>query len=345
MIHCGADVHSKSTHLTILSGRGVELFSGPVPTERVALQAALRPYAKKGVRVIQETGASQAFIQSVFGEIGIDVVTVHASDMKMITRSKKKTDKRDSYQLAWHSLKDNLPEPVYVPTQEEQDLRALLSAHERARKGRTALSNGVRGQLKRYGILLPQGFLTKESGWTALHETDLSPAMRIIVEASFAMWMEHTRAMELLSAEMRERTKEDDLVRRLKTIPNVGDGCAVAVRAYLADLRRFHGRRAVVSYAGFCPSQHDTGDRHVTGRITKQGPSRIRAVFVQAAHLLIGRKFKGLPHWRGWYERLLHAKDRRNKAVVAVARRLYLLAYQVGRSGDVYRPPAEEGRN
>ena len=342
MVHCGADVHSKSTHLTILSARGVELFSGAVPTERVALQAKLRPHAKKGVKVIQETGASQAFIQSVFREIGVEVVTVHALDMKMITRSKKKTDKRDSHQLAWHSLKDNLPEPVYVPTQEEQDLRALLSAHERARKGRTALSNGVRGQLKRYGILLPANALSREAGWKALIEMEHSQAMRLIVQESFAMWEEHTRAMELLSAEMKERTKEDDLVRRLKTIPNVGDACALAVRAYLADLSRFHGRRSVVSYAGFCPAQRDSGDRRVAGRITKQGPSRIRAVFVQAAHLVIGRRFKGLPHWRGWYERLLHAKSQKNKAVVAVARRLYLLAYQVGRSGDIYRLPTEE---
>lgn len=339
MLHCGADVHSKSTQLVILDGKGKELLSEKVPTDRPSLQAAVKPYAKRKLRVIQETGALQAFIQAVFGEMGVEVVTVHANHMKVITSSKKKSDRRDAFQLAWHSLKDNLPEPVYVPTPMERDLRTLLASQERVRKTRTAISNGVRGQLKAQGLTLPPNQLSRFSGWEKLLEMDLPEAARLVIVLSYEVWTAQTRALDTLAQELARRTKDDDVVRRTQTIPYVGPACSVAQRAYLGDLTRFRGRKSVVSYAGFCPSQRDSGDTRRPGHLTKEGPPRLRAVFVQAAQMLISRGFRGHEHWKPWYERLLHRKAHRHVAVVAVARRLYLLAYHVARSGEVYHPP------
>lgn len=342
MYHCGADVHSKSTWLTILDGKGREVFSGKVPTCREALQEAVRPYLKRGIRVIQETGALQAFIQRVLGEIGAEVLTVHANHMKVITASKKKSDRRDAFQLAYHSLKDNLPEPVYVPNQAEQDLRALLAAKDRVRRTRTAISNGMRGQLKALGVTLPPMALCRTSGWKKLLATDLPDALRLVVALSHEVWVAQTQALETLELELTRRTSDDDMVRRTQTIPFIGPACSTEMRASLGDLGRFRGRKSVTSYAGFCPSQRDSGERSRSGHITKEGPNRLRAVFVQAAQMLISRGFKGHEHWKSWYERLLHRKTHRNVAVVAVARRLYLLAYQVAKSGEVFHPPAQQ---
>lgn len=339
MVHCGADVHSKSTHLVILDRKGNELLSEKVSTDRLSLQAAVKPYVKRELRVIQETGALQAFIQTVFGEVGVEVVTVHATHMKVITASKKKSDRRDAFQLAWHSLKDNLPEPVYVPSRAEQDLRTLLAAQERIRKTRTILCNGVRGQLKALGLTLPANALSRVRGWEKLLAMDLPEATRLIVALSYEVWAAQTRALDTLEHELARRTQDDDVVRRTRTIPYVGPACSVAQRAYLGDVTRFKGRKSVASYAGFCPSQRDSGETRRPGHLTKEGPPRLRSVFIQAAQALISRGFRGHEHWKPWYERLLHRKAHRNIAVVAVARRLYLLAYHVARSGEVYHPP------
>jgi len=339
MFHCGADVHSKSSHLTIVDSKGKQAWSGSVPTTREGLREALEPYRKHGVRVIQETGSLQAFIQEVCAEIGVEAVTVHAAHMRIITASKKKTDKRDSFQLAWRSFKDDLPEPVYVPTPQERDLRTLLCARERAMKGRLQLSNGVRGQLKSLGILLAPGQLSRATGWEKLLERDLPGALALIVRVSHAMWLAHGDALGAIEQEIGRRTAQDELIQRLQAIPYLGPVTSAAVRAHLGDLKRFRGRKAVASYAGFAPTQRDSGDRSKRGGITREGPSRLRALFVQAAHLLIGSGFKKHAHWKGWYERLLHRKGHRHIAVVAVAKRLYLLAYHVGKSGGAYLPP------
>ena len=338
MVHCGADVHSKSSYLTILDGKGKQVWSGSVPTTQEGLQKALGPYRKRGVRVIQETGSLQAFVQGVCAEIGVEVVTVHAAHMRIITASKKKTDQRDSFQLAWRSFKDDLPEPVYVPTAQERDLRTLLCARERAMKGRLELSNGVRGQIKSVGVMLAPGQLPRASGWEKLLERDLPSTLALVVRVSYTMWLAHGDALGTLEREIEARVARDELVQRIQTIPYVGPATSAAFRAHLGDLKRFHGRKAVTSYAGFAPSQHDSGERSRKGGITRQGASRLRALFVQAAHLLIGNGFKKIPHWRAWYERLLHRKGHRHVAVVAVAKRLYLLTYHVGKSGGTYQP-------
>ena len=295
--------------------------------------------------MIQETGASAAFIRDTCDEEGIEVVTVPASKMKVITKSKKKSDKRDAFQLAWHSLKDNLPEAVYIPTRKERSLRELVTAQERFRKGRTAIANGVRGQLKGIGLVLPAGTFSTVLGWERLLERDMPEILQRIIGLSYSVWLAQSEALEATEKEVRALTAKDDLVRRVMTIPGVGLACASALRAYHGDPSRFRGVRAVVSYAGFCPSQRDSGERRRHGRITKEGPSRLRSVYVQAANGLIARNFAGHPKWKNWYERILHRTGCRNKAVVALARRLYVLSYHVARSGGVFDPALEEGQH
>ena len=185
---------------------------------------------------------------------------------------------------------------------------------------------------------MPDGALTKHRGWENLMKRDMPLAMALVVRESYGVWEAQTRALAEIEQEISKRTKGDEVVQRIETVPYVGKACGAAVRAYLGDLERFHGRKAVVAYAGFNPSQRDSGARQVRGHLTRQGPSRLRSVFVQAAHLLIGSGFKGHPEWKAWYERILHRRGQRNIAVVAVARRLYLLAYQVGRGKEGFKP-------
>jgi hypothetical protein len=67
----------------------------------------------------------------------------------------------------------------------------------------------------------------------------------------------------------------------------------------------------------------------------------LRTVFIQAANALVTHRFAGHAGWSKWFERVLHKTGCRNKAVVALARRLYMLAYQVARSGGVFVPHQE----
>ena len=89
-------------------------------------------------------------------------------------------------------------------------------------------------------------------------------------------------AAELLDAPDRLRSP---LLRRSRGEPlsPVSWDEAVAFIATLDDPKRFHGPKQVRSYLGLVPREHSSGEKALRGRITKQGSSRMRRLFVQAA--------------------------------------------------------------
>ena len=70
----------------------------------------------------------------------------------------------------------------------------------------------------------------------------------------------------------------------LRKIPGVGLLSAMTFLTEMGDLTRFHNRREVAAYLGLCPSSHESGEtNNRKGRITRQGPSRLRKLLCQAA--------------------------------------------------------------
>lgn len=88
----------------------------------------------------------------------------------------------------------------------------------------------------------------------------------------------------------------------------------------MGDLKRFANRREVAAYLGLCPSCHESGEANDRkGRITRQGPSRVRKLLCQAAWVAVWR----CPDTSKDYERIKSGKKKQaKKALVAIMRRL-----------------------
>ena len=127
---------------------------------------------------------------------------------------------------------------------------------------------------------------------------------------------------------------KDDRVRRLKTIPQVGDRVAELVVATLDDARRFKNARQVSAYAGLVPKQYQSGQMNRLGRITGQGPGLLRRVLVQSAWGLARREGT---RGKEVFERLCHGqRTRRKQAAVALARKILIWCWAILRDGGVW---------
>ena len=123
-------------------------------------------------------------------------------------------------------------------------------------------------------------------------------------------------------------------VHLLRTIPGVGPRTAEAVVAYIDDPRRFARIRSVGSYFGLTPCQDQSASRNRLGHITKNGPSTVRRLLVEAAWQSIRRSDQA----RAYFERLLNRKPERRKiAIVGVAHKLLRIMLAMLRSGEVCR--------
>jgi hypothetical protein len=120
--------------------------------------------------------------------------------------------------------------------------------------------------------------------------------------------------------------------------------CAQTLLAALGDIHRFRDGEHAASYLGLVPSTKQSAERAYHGPITKAGNGHARWMMVQAAQHLDRH-----PGPLGVFFRRLARKKNRNVAVVACARKLVVIAYELLVHNQPYRyaqpaPTAEKLR-
>jgi len=336
--HCGLDVATKSSYVYVTDGNGTKLASGEVETTRDVLKRRLTPYLEGGLRVAVEAGNQTAWIHDLLVEIGAEVVVVNPTKVKMIAESRKKTDKIDAKILCELLRLDALPHPVHMPGKETREVRGLLAARRQLVVVRTKLVNVVGGLLKQEGIRLAKRELLSYVAWERLLQRPFRSAhLRPVIEAYAQSVKTLSESIRKLEKELREREKKDDRAARLQTMPGVGQIGSMTLLAAVDRIERFPSARKFVGYSGLAPSVRSSGERVEYGPISREGRSDLRGVWVQIAHLVARDRSPEARPLRSWYLRT--AKRRGSKtAMVALARKLLVIAYHMLKQGKDYDP-------
>jgi transposase len=120
--------------------------------------------------------------------------------------------------------------------------------------------------------------------------------------------------------------------RLLRSIPGVGPVLCTALLAFLPELGQL-GRQQVAALAGVAPMDNDSGRRKGTRSIYGGRPA-LRAVLYMAA--LVATRHN--PPLATFYERLRAAGKKPKVAIVAVMRKLVILANALVRDDRPYQP-------
>lgn len=337
MYYCGLDVSIKSTHVCIDDARGRRVLQGAVATTAEAIRTLLQPYGRKGMQVAIEAGGQTLWIVDVLRTLGTQVHVVHPLKVKWIAESKKKTDRVDAALLA-HLLRiGGLPEPVHVPGPQSRELRHLLVARRQLVTIRTKLVNVLRGLLRQQQIVLPARALSTQIGWARLKHVPVSTSVRAIVDTYAELATTLCATLKTLDHQLGVRASDDGRVAQLQTIPGVGPISAQTLLATVDTIERFHSAKQLVAYSGLAPSVRASGEQVRYGAITKQGRSEIRAVWVQAAFAALAVKAPAARPLQQWWKRVAHRRGKKT-AIVALARKLLVIAFYLLRDQTVYQP-------
>ncbi|MFQ5506123.1 MAG: transposase [Planctomycetota bacterium] len=126
----------------------------------------------------------------------------------------------------------------------------------------------------------------------------------------------------------------------LRQIRGVGPITAMTFLVTLDDPRRFRSSRQVAAYLGLVPKLRESGDTGARLRITKAGDSLLRRFLVHCAHYVLGplnREECDLVLWAREYMRR-GGRNAKERAVVAVGRKLAVRLHRVWLTGEVYEP-------
>jgi transposase len=138
------------------------------------------------------------------------------------------------------------------------------------------------------------------------------------------------------------RAYGDPRVKLLMTLPGVDYTVAQTVLGAFGDIARFKDGDHAAAYLGLVPSTKQSAERCYHGPITKQGNGHARWLLVQAAQHVAKH-----PGPLGVFFRRLAKRKNRNVAVVAVARKLVVIAWHLLTKNEPYRyaqPLSTEGK-
>ena len=293
--------------------------SGKVQLKRKLQRSELIPFFEKQPRctvVLEACGAAHHWARVLAG-LGHEVKLIAPEAVRPFVERGKKNDAADAAAICAAASR---PDARFVPVKspEQQGVLALHSARALLVKQRTMLANAVRGLAAEFGLVVPKGMSRLEE-LAALVEADESFPEQ--ARGAFTGLLEQCRAtadrIEALEAEIVAHAREDDVARRLATVPGIGPIAASMIAATVGDgIGHFRSARHFAAWLGLVPRQHSTGGKTRLGRITKAGNREIRTLLVLGATSMVHRAAQWNSAAGAWLRELL---ERRPVRLVTVA--------------------------
>ena len=279
----GMDIHRVFAEVVALvDGKVIRL--GRVDMRRDRLEAFARSTLTRDDHVVVEaTGNAAAVVEVLAPHVG-RVVIANPKQVRLIADAKVKTDRIDATVLARLHASGFLPE-VWVPDERTQAIRRQVTRRTQLVRQRTRLKNVVQSILHAHLVPpCPHQDLFGGAGRAWLAAQWLPEDERTAVER-------HVRELDRLGEELRgierdvaRRALDDDVVKRLMTVPGIDMVVAVGLAAAIGDIGRFASPERLVAYLGLNPSVRRSGEGPAHhGRITKQGRGQARGMLVEAA--------------------------------------------------------------
>lgn len=347
MFYLGIDIQKKQSVYYLGDDEGHKVESGRVDTSTEAFALLAKRSARdEGVEVCIESGNLSFLLARAMMREHADVFVVHAYDNALIAQSTKKTDGLDARCLSeQRRLRMLPPHRVYVPSEQAEWLRLLLSHRASLVKDQTRLSNRASRIAERFGLYPTRSSYRNRPAWARLQEaTKASPvaSMQALQLSRSAEVVRQALCDARRQIELHVRTHFSKEERLLRTMPGVGLITAAALISQVERIERFRSARQLCRYLGLTPVVRESGNKSCGKGICKQGNRRLRGYFTQAALSFLKNAPQDDPV-RAWYENLRKRKGWK-KARVALARKLVSVAFGVWKHQSAYDPGKAQGR-
>ncbi len=252
------------------------------------------------------------------------VTVVHPPHVKLITQSPVMNDKKAAEALAI-LLAAGLLRSVWVPDQTVRDRRQLVAQRWDRVRAATQAKNRLNAILHRHSLDRPDTAVpfsaSQRDFWLTL---PVSPVEKLAIELDLATVDQAEAQRDRLEKFMTQEALADDRVPFLVQLPGVSSLGALTILAAIGPIERFPTAKGLVGYSGLGGRVHDSGQTHSAGKITKTGRRDLRHVMVNAANVAVRTD----DYWKAELARL-EPRIGRNKAIVAIARKLLAVVWHV----------------
>jgi transposase len=331
--YVGLDIHKRTISYCVKDALGQIVQEGRIKTSRQELEQWRKGLPQKWAGAMEAT-LFTGWIYDHLTEQGERVKVADPSMLKAISAAKKKNDQIDARKIA-DLLRCNLLPECYMAPREIRELRRILRYRQLLVRQCVQMKNRIAGFLMETGTSYDAGRLHSRKYFQQLLQelegavpdsvTQLLGLSRSTVETLSKM---ESRLIQGLVAHPALAQR----VERLCSIPGVGAVTALSWALEVGEPQRLGSVSQAVSYCGLCSAQIRSADKNYRNPISKKRNSHLQCVLVEAAKLA--------PRWNpqlAEVHRCALQRGNRNRATLAVARKLVAYLLAVDRSGETFR--------
>ena len=332
--YAAIDVSLEWSSVCIVDATGKIVREARVRSEREAVVEFLQATGLTFTRIGLEAGPLSQWLYAGLVDAGLPAICIETRHVKAALKAMTvKTDKNDARGMA-QLMRLGWFRPVHVKTLVAQEIRALLTARRLLLAKLCDIETSLRGILRGFGLKVgPVSKLRFESriralvAGQAMLERVVDPMLRVHA----ALRGEYA----ILHRELLATVRDDEVCRRLMTVPGVGAVVAMSFKSAIDQPERFQHSKAVGAHLGLTPRKYQSGEVDRTGRISKVGDAAVRTALFEAANIMLTRaaRWSSLKAWA------LRVGNRQGmkKAKVALARKLAVVLHRMWLDGTVFR--------
>jgi transposase len=324
----GLDIHPDSFAGAILEGSDPVTARITHTSTRVDL-TQLEQWAEAhttghDVLVMEASGNSFA-VAGRLRAIKRKVIILESHQAGKIGKTYCANDRVDAVKIARIYL-SGLSSVVWQPDAKTLERREVFSAYQSVVKECTRLKQQIHGMLNEHCVRLQSGFrlshpiaiqrLLKLRPW--------SPVQALLLEQMHAGLVAARARRQKLRHFMAREILDDEGLLRLTRLCGINLITLYGLVSAIGDISRFSHSRKLVAYVGLNPSVCESGNWAGGGALKRHGRGPLRALLVQSAKKLL-LVSNPLQKWG----LIVAARRGRNKAAVAVARKLLVAVWHV----------------
>lgn len=241
----GCDFHASQQSIAMLDCETGEINRQTLKHDGETVRAFYRALPTPVTVGIEATGSMGWFLQ-MLDELGITYQVGHPAKIRQADTRKQKHDRRDAVLLLQLLVEQRFP-AIWLPTNDQRDVRALLLHRHQWVRLRTRVQNALQA------IALGQGVRRRASLWTrdgqsAMAAWCLPPHAGHRRDELQALYRHLNSQIDDLDERVAAQANQRPRATLLMTHPGVGPVTALATEVFLGDPFRFADGKALARY-------------------------------------------------------------------------------------------------
>ena len=283
----GIDVHKKNWKVTIRSNGNFFKRMSVDSSPSVLYKSLNNAFPGGGFHSVYEAGFSGFWAHRELTKLGIKNIVVNPADVPTSDKERdRKDDPIDSNKLS-RELDNSSLTGIFIPTEEQEGLRSLSRLLHQYRKRSTQIKNRIKGFLHFVGVKIPSH--DENSHWSNsfvsfLKEIEFINIYNREVLDYHISELETVRKQRLkIIRHIRQISKENEILKLLRSIPGIGLLTAFALYAELFNIGRFKNFDRLASFVGLVPSVSSSDEKVIIKGITHRHPKYLRYMLIESA--------------------------------------------------------------